>query len=149
MPLLYDFSPIDLNAKPISQGEMIDAAIMFKKDGTQSLMSRLAIFTIVSFTLNVDAIMWLSTLIIAVFIALVLKTLPNKKVRLAGGHCPITDAEFSDYVVALTNDLFSKEVEDYVIRMNKAGRSRPTKSEMAEFIKHIRPTPVTNEGITQ
>lgn len=49
MPLLYDFSPIDLNAEPISQSEMIEAATMFKKDGTQSLMSRIAIFTIASF----------------------------------------------------------------------------------------------------
>lgn len=149
MPLLYDFSPIDLNAKPISQSEMIEASTMFKKDGTQSLMSRIAIFTIASFTLNTDPIMWLSTLIIAVFIALVLKTLPNKKVRLAGGHCPITDAEFSDYIGVVTNDRFSNEVEDYVLRMNKAGRARPTNNEMAEFVKHIRPAPVTNEGITQ
>lgn len=146
MPLLYDFSPVDLAAAPVSLNEVSKARVVYR-DGLYWALVRFLVATLVPPMLfpSLNAVDWFLGASIPMVVGLfapswlgALST-PTKAVRLAGGNCPISREVFEHYKQILIADRFSDEAVDFITRMVETKRGTPTNNEMTELLKHVIP----------
>lgn len=146
MPLLYTISPVDLADEPISL-EAVSRAMVAYKDGIRkSIFLYLLVGVTPWIVFHQDwTVGWFIgatlTYIVGFFVkdgGLITPTIPGY-IKVAGGHMPINHSQFMDYVAICAAHGFSEEASEFIGKMTQMGRASPTRNEMTELLKHLRP----------